>query len=109
MGKGSSATLWAVPYLLKAKHAVLSSGTPCVPQETCFTLPYWHVSHTTCLHPSLGSRRARGQGLSVLHTNSLATSIAHFHDSVMGCRERFTEGTIPGKSLEKVYVEKVPF
>lgn len=49
------------------------------------------------------------KGLSVLHTDSLATSIAHFHDSVTGCRERFTEGTMPGKSLEKVYVEQLPF
>lgn len=60
------------------------------------------------IHP-----RAAGEpedkGLSVLHTNTLATSIAHFHDRVTGCRERFTEGTVPGKSLEKVYVEKLPF
>lgn len=44
----------------------------------------------------------------MLHTNSLAISVAHFHGSVTVCRERFTEGTMPGKSLE-IYIEKIPF
>lgn len=59
------------------------------------------------IHPQAAGE-PEDKGLSVLHTSRMATSIAHFHDSVTGWRERFTEGTMPGKSLEKVYVEELP-
>lgn len=59
--------------------------------------------------PSLCGRRAGAHGLSVLRSNSPATSTARFHDGIAVRREKFAEDTMPGKSLEKVYLEKIPF
>ena len=109
MGKGCFATAWAVPCFPKSyacsvrlRDAMCPSGNllhPSLPAG----LPH-------CLHPSMPrSRRARARGLSVLHSNSPATSTAHFHDSITVRRESFAEDVMPGKSLEVVYLEKIPF
>lgn len=45
----------------------------------------------------------------MLRSNSPATSTARFHDGITVRREKFAEDTMPGKSLEKVYLEKIPF
>lgn len=104
MGKGCFVTTWAVPDLPKGYMCSVGLGDMMCPLGNLL-LP----SLPTCLPPSLCSRRATAHGLSMLHSSLPATSTACFHDSITVRREKFAEDVMPGKCMEEVYLEKIPF